>query len=356
MSARTRDHRGERPRAARSARRVVIGAALGAVAALAISSALTVGSRSAGGAPPAQAAFDAPVGRCLDWAADDGADVHTVDCAQPHLFESVGPLSLGGLFGPAAAFPSESAWLSMVKEKCTPLASTFLDGRYDPFGRFIVGALKPSQPGWRNGDRALHCGLQVVARSGELYRVNGGARDQDQADVHQPGTCLGIDGVDVGDPVDCSQPHAVEVVGVLDLAGPFPEADYPDENKQDEAAGPACTKLAEDYAGGPNVVAEKKLTVYWDSLRQESWRAGTRRVDCKLGALLPDKSGFAPVTGGVRGAVSIGDTPAPPAPATASPGAPAKSPPPTVPSQSGGPVPSSAPSPAPNPSPSPAGG
>lgn len=301
-----------------------MGAALGAVAALAISSALTIGSRSAGGAPPPPAAFEAPTGSCLDWAADDGADVHQVDCTQPHLFESVGALSLGELFGPAAAFPSETAWQAMVKEKCTPLAAAFLEDRFDPFGRFTVGALKPSQQGWRNGDRSLHCGLQVVARSGELYRVAGGARGQDQATVHQPGTCLGVDGTDVGDPVDCAQPHAVEVVGLFDLAGPFPGPDYPDENKQDEAAGPACTKLAEEYAGGPDVVAEKKLTVYWDSLRPESWRAGTRRVDCKLGALLPDKSGFAPVTGGVRGPVTIGDKPAPPAPTTAVPGAPAK--------------------------------
>jgi Septum formation len=343
MSEQTRDSDGDgRPRAGRGARRVVIGGALGAVVTLAISSALTIASRSADGAPPQrQAAFDAPIGSCLDWTADDGADVHIVDCAQPHLFESIGGMSLSDVFGDAAAFPSETAWLSMVKERCTPLASTFLQDKYDPFGRFTVGALKPSQPGWRSGDRELRCGLQVVAQSGQLYRVTGGAQGQDQADVHAPGTCLGINGVDVGDPVDCAQPHAVEVVGVFDLAGPFSGPDYPDENRQDEAADPVCTKLAADYAGGPNVVGEKKLTVYWDTLRAESWRAGTRKVDCKLGALLPDKSGFAPVTGGVRGAVSIGDKPAPLAPTTAVPGAPAKSLPPAPSEVSGAPSPPS---------------
>ncbi|MGH3994777.1 MAG: septum formation family protein, partial [Pseudonocardiaceae bacterium] len=298
---------------------VAAGATIGAIA-LTVSSVLTASSPSADGEPPRnQRAFEAPVGSCLDWTAADGADVHLVDCAQPHLFEAVGTLSLADVFGPAAAFPAEKAWQAIVKDECTPLATTYLDGRYDPFGRFAVGALKPSQPGWRNGDRSLHCGLQVVARSGEVYRVQAGARGQDQADVHEPGTCLGIDGVDVGDPVDCAQPHAVEVVGIVDLAVAFPESDYPDEAKQDEAAGPACTKLAAEYAGGPNVVAEKKLTVYWDTLRPESWRAGTRKVDCKLGALLPDKSGFAPVTGGVRGAVAIAASPAPAVPKTAVP-------------------------------------
>jgi len=309
------------------------------VVALAVSSVLTIGSRSAGGEPPGNRVFDAPVGSCLDWTASDAVDVHVVNCAQPHLFESVGALSLSAVYGPAAAFPAENAWQPLVQDKCTPLASTYLDGKYDPFGRYAVGALKPSQPGWRNGDRSLHCGLQVIARSGEVYRVLGGARGQDQSDIHQPGTCLGIDGVDIGDPVDCAQPHAVEVVGVVNLAVPFPESDYPDEAKQDEAAGPVCNQLAAEYAGGPNAVSDKKLTVYWDTLRPESWRAGTRKVDCKLGALLPDKSGFAPVTGGVKGAVSIANTPAPPVPKTAVPGAPvpeSSPPPPPASSPTGG--------------------
>jgi hypothetical protein len=324
------DDSGELPDAARSTRRIAAGAAFGAVVALAVATVLGLGG-NAGGAQAGQRALDAPVSSCLDWTADNGSDVRLVDCAQPHLFQSVGADDLGKTFGPAAAFPSEQAWLPMVKEGCTPLAMTFLDGRYDPEGRFTVGALKPSQQGWRSGDRALHCGLQVVSRAGELYRVQGDVRKQEQADVHASGTCLGIDGIDVGDPVDCAQPHAVEVVGVVDLSVPFPQPDYPDEAKQDEAAGAACNKLAQEYAGAPGVVAAKKLFVYWDTLRLDSWRAGTRRVDCKLGALLPDKSGFAPVSGGVRGEVTIGDQPAPPAPKTATPGAPAKIQPPLPP-------------------------
>ena len=59
------------------------------------------------------------------------------------------------------------------------------------------------------------------------------------------------------------------------------------------------SKIASSYAGGDNVIGEKKLTVYWDNLTEESWTAGTRRVNCNLAALLPDRSGFAPVTGSV---------------------------------------------------------
>jgi len=35
------------------------------------------------------------------------------------------------------------------------------------------------------------------------------------------------------------------------------------------------------------VIAAKKLTVYWDNLTDESWKAGTRKVNCNLAALLP---------------------------------------------------------------------
>jgi hypothetical protein len=270
------------------------------------------------------------MGTCLDWKATDAADVQVVECKQPHLFESVGTVTASN-FGPDAAFPSADAWRVVVSERCTPLVTEFLGGRYDPYGRFAVGALKPSEPGWRSGDRTLHCGLQVLARSGALYRTQGTAVGQDQSDIHAPGTCLGIDGVDVGDAVDCSLPHAVEVVGVLDLAASFPGPVYPEEAKQDEVGGPACAKLAEQYAGGPTVVADKKLTIFWDTVAPESWAAGTRKVDCKLGALLPDRSGFAPVTGSVRGAVTIGNTPAPKVSVTDTPGAPASSQPSSTP-------------------------
>ncbi|MGH4023547.1 MAG: septum formation family protein, partial [Pseudonocardiaceae bacterium] len=72
-----------------------------------------------------------------------------------------------------------------------------------------------------------------------------------------------------------------------------------------------CTRLGAEFAGGPAVVGEKKLTVFWETLRPESWQAGSTRVDCRLGAFLPDRSGFAPVTGSVKGPIQIGTEPAP---------------------------------------------
>lgn len=329
-----------RRRQPRGARWVGLGAIAGAVLALTFT---TQGISLPGDAPTAtRRAFSAPAGSCLDWTSADAGDARNVDCASHHLFEVVGTVDLTTSFGPAAAFPTDQAWQGVVQQRCTPLAIEYLAGMFDPFGRLAVGALKPSQPGWRAGDRALYCGLQVNARSGALFHAVTGAKTMDQANIHVPGTCLGIDGVDVGDPVDCAQPHAVEVVGNVDLAILLPAPEYPLEPKQEEVLAGACTTLADEYAGKPGLVAEKKLTVFWDTLKVESWSAGTHKVDCKLGALLPDKSGFAPITGGVRGEVQIGLIPAPPAQITVTPGAPTE--PPPVPTT---PAPPEPPSPAP---------
>ncbi|GEL16464.1 septum formation family protein [Pseudonocardia asaccharolytica] len=257
-------------------------------------------------------------GTCLNWSRADAADTTVVDCAQPHLFEQAGSVQLVDL----TTLPDTGGWRQLVNERCTPVVLTYLDGKFDPDGRFRVGALKPAPSKWAEGDRGLRCGLQSASRSGALYPITGKVAEQDQSAVYEPGTCLAIDGRTIGDPVSCAGPHAVETVGVIDLSEKFPDA-FPAVADQDAFLQPACTRIAGQYAGGPDVISEKKLTVYWDNLTEESWNAGTRRVNCNLAALLPDRSGFAPVTGPVKGDVTVGEEPAPPATNTPQPGAPA---------------------------------
>ena len=222
--------------------------------------------------------------------------------------------------------PDDGRWRQLVRERCDPVVKQYLSGRFDPDGRFRIGALKPSPAKWAQGDRELRCGLQSASRSGALYPMAGKAVEQDQAAVHAPGTCLGIDGRTIGDPVDCTGPHAVEAVGVVDLGKKFDD-DFPAVDAQDDFLQTECTKIATGYAGGEDVIGDKKLTVYWDNLTEDSWKAGTRRVNCNLAALLPDRSGFAPVMGTVRGAVTVGDAPAPPSTNNPEPGVPAQVPP-----------------------------
>jgi hypothetical protein len=306
----------DQARSSRSTRRIAVGAVLGALTALVI-----VAIRGGvGGAllfvrdDPAPAAHNqslrAPVHSCLTWAREDAADARLVDCAQPHLFEVTTTVDLDE-FGAGTPFPDAARWQELVTSRCTQRTTEALANRFDPFGRFIVGAIKPSADSWQRGDRTLRCGVQSAGRSGELFATTGSVLYQDQSDVHPPGTCLGNDGKAVGDPVDCSGPHSVEIVGVVDLKAAFPGA-YPDEAAQDGVLETECTRLAAEFAGGPAVVAEKKLTLFWETLRPESWQAGSTRVDCRLGAFLPDRSGFAPVTGSVTGRVEVGTEPAPP--------------------------------------------
>lgn len=255
-------------------------------------------------------------GTCLNWSRPDAADTAVVDCGQPHLFEQAGAVALTD----QVALPDDQQWRRLVNERCSQVVLTYLDGKFDPDGRYRVGALKPSPAKWEDGDRGLRCGLQSSSRSGAMFPTAGRVAQADQSAVQEPGTCLAIDRRTVGDPVDCAGPHAVETVGVVDLSAKFPDA-FPQVGDQDGFLQPECGRVAGEYAGGAEVIAGKKLTVYWDNVTEESWLAGTRKVNCNLAALLPDRSGFAPVTGPVRGEVVVGETPAPPVDPTA-PGAP----------------------------------
>ncbi len=281
----------------------------------------TIAALPGPGAVPAAIEVPAPPsqpGTCLNWSRPDAADAAVVDCTQSHLFEQAGSVKLTD----QPSLPNDQQWRQLVKERCDPLVTDYLKGRLDPDGRYRIGALKPSAAKWNEGDRELRCGLQRSSQSGALYPTSGKVAESDQSDVQQPGTCLAIDGRGVGDPTACSGAHAVETVGVVDLAQKF-DGGFPAVADQDGYLQPTCAKIASGYAGSDKVIAAKKLTVYWDNITEDSWKAGSRKVNCNLAALLPDRSGFAPVTGSVKGAVSVGDRPAPPATVTATPGAPA---------------------------------
>jgi hypothetical protein len=321
-------------------RRVVIGVVVGALTMFGVATLDTVtgaevpvlGSFADLPAPPEEPevievpAPPATPGTCLTWNRADAADTALVDCAQPHLFEQAGTVQLTD----QVELPSDATWRQLVDERCGPVVLTYLDGVFDPEGRYRVGALKPSPSRWAAGDRELRCGLQSASRSGALYPMTGRVADSDQSAVEEPGVCLAIDGPRVGDPVDCAGPHALEAVGIVDLSENFPEG-FPAVADQDAFLQPRCTEVAAQYAGGENAVAEKGLTVYWNNIGEASWAAGSRRVNCNVAALLPDRTGFAPVTGSVTGAVTVGSEVAPPATSTPTAGEPA--PPTTAPAE-----------------------
>ncbi|MDD7966313.1 septum formation family protein [Actinomycetospora lemnae] len=325
----------------RAMRRGVVGILAGALVMLVAATALAVtgsgpdvlglangGGSSAGGAAPAADDEEAPPlttepGRCLTWSRDDAGDVAEVDCAQSHLFESVGAVTAAQ--PPGAPFPADPAWQQLVTDQCTPQARNYLQGRLDPAGRYKPGALKPTQAAWEAGDRTVRCGLQAPGRTGALFASTGRVTDADQAVVFDPGTCLGLAGKEVADPTSCAEAHAAEVAGTVDLGTQFRQG-FPSVDDQDNYLQPTCQRIAEQYVGSAQKLTDSKLTVYWTNLAEESWTAGTRRVSCNLGSLLPDSSGFAPLTGKAAEGVTIGgEAPASTAPSLR-PGAPASVP------------------------------
>jgi hypothetical protein len=265
--------------------------------------------------PPAEA------GICLNWTRADAADTVAVPCAQPHRFEQAGSVQVTD----QATLPDDRTWRQLVGERCTPMVTAYLGDKFDQDGKFRVGALKPSQARWAEGERSMRCGLQTNTKSGSFLPITGKVADQDQSKVEAAGTCLAIDGRTVGDPVPCTGPHAVETVGVVDLAEQFTDGKYPAVDDQDKFLQARCGEIAAQYAGSADAIAQKKLTVYWDNVAEQSWQVGSHKVNCNLAALLPDRSGFAPVTGSAKGPVTVAGTPAPPTGpgAPPSPGAPA---------------------------------
>jgi hypothetical protein len=251
-------------------------------------------------AEEAAAAFNSPPGTCLDWPNDAPQNMHSVPCKEPHTFEVTGNVEIRSDYPASAEPPNDQGWQQIVTEKCTDVGAKYLvGGKLDPYGKYTVGALKPTAQQWREGDRKLRCGLQRVTPSGQrLLPTTGSAAKQDQSNVHDPGTCFAlVDKQQVGDPVDCATGHSFEVVGFVDLSQVF-AAEYPSEDQQREKTVDLCPPVAAKYTGNKDLAADG-LSLYSDTLKPESWAAGSRKVNCKVGALEQDGT-LRPVRGSVR--------------------------------------------------------
>lgn len=299
-----------------STRLYMVGAVAGAVALLAFGlfGGWPGAANGATATDAATVAATAAVGTCLTWTRPDAGDLHAVDCGQPHLFEVTGTADVSARYPAGAPFPDVAAWQQATQGGCAPSVTGYL-GTLDPFGKYVVGALKPTGAQWSGGDRALRCGVQRSTPSGQLLPTTGSARGADQSAVFPTGTCLALVRNAAGGPVPCGDQHAYEIVGTVDLTGLFPNG-YPATDQQQTALGKLCKPVVADYTGGANL-STYQLTATWDTIRQESWAAGSHKVNCEIGAMLPDGSGLGPVTNSVKG---IGRTAPPATGAAPSPG------------------------------------
>ncbi|WP_072691370.1 septum formation family protein [Rhodococcus marinonascens] len=318
------------PTTRRALAAVAVGAVVAAVATIAISDgfnrseklpALSSGSGAQATSVEGVAFASATVGDCLDWTSStesggDRTDVAKVDCSQEHRFEVTSALDLsvypGAEFGPGSRYPGALRFAVLRDEHCVPAVGNYLGANFDPNGKFSVGLMFPSESGWAAGERTLRCGLQFSSTAGTLLPFTGRVGEQDQSNIWDPGSCIGISQGVPTDPVDCAQPHAFEVISVVDLATRFP-GPMPSVEDQDEYLEDVCTQASNEYLGSADALRDKTLTLFWDNLGLDSWLAGSRRINCSIGK--ETDSGFSTVTGSAKGEILIdGVAPVPPPP------------------------------------------
>ncbi len=255
-------------------------------------------------------------GDCLNWSSAKTLDLSKTNCADKHLFEVTADIDLsaypGREFGPGSRFPDSLRFQELRDEHCTPAATAYLGGKFDPRGRFVVGMINPGDDGWRKGDRTIRCGLQLVSANGNATQQTvGRVRDADQSRTFDPGTCIGINqNLPTNEPTDCAKPHAYEVMSVVDLGARFtggpPNSDDQDKFMQDE-----CARVAGDYLGGQDALINKTLTIFWDNIDARSWLIGSHKLNCLVGK--GTQGGFSTITGSAKGDIMIdGQAPVPP--------------------------------------------
>lgn len=271
---------------------------------------------------PPESFTTADTGACLTWnVGNDGqvTNFEQASCDDEHRFEVSSRTNLATYptseFGPDAPRPDIERQAQLREELCESATTSYLDGRYDPNGRFSITPILPPADAWDNGDRTMLCGLQTTDQDGTPLPTKGRVKSQDQANIAQPETCRAVDDEQVLHDVPCDKPHQLETTAVVDLTEEFGDEEYPSIESQDEFLGQRCTEEAENYIGDKEL-ADTGLQPYWGAVAETSWNGGTRSVNCSL-MHARDEGGFAELVGSAKDEVTIdGEAPAEaPAPA-----------------------------------------
>lgn len=245
-------------------------------------------------------------GACLTWEVDDQGEITAFEqtsCDTPHRFEVSVREDLATYptseFGSEAEMPSQTRQAQLREELCHTPTIRYLDGRYDPVGKYSIAPILPSAEAWERGDRTMLCGLQVTDADGVPQLTEGRAADQDQARVADPGQCMSADNSNVLHIVDCGEDHQLEVTHIEDLNPVFPDH-TPTPEEQDDHLKEVCTQAAMDYLGGEEQLYQSTLQPYWGTLPAASWDGGSRSVNCSL-VHANEEGGFSTLKGSATG-------------------------------------------------------
>lgn len=225
--------------------------------------------QAAGDNPSDNVYLSAHPGSCLAWQPEAPDRPAFVQCTTPHMFEVAQAID------------------SAADEPCDLAVRHYLGDHFDPNSKFHFGELSPTGQS-TDGSRKALCGLQLSGPDGHLIPFRGSVAETDQSKVWPPGTCLGIDpktSVATDTVIDCAAPHAVEVIGAVDLGARFHGA-VPDDADQTAELRGECDHLAAAYLA-PTTVTSTGLAVQYHAINPTSWGAGSRQAACSLGAKTP---------------------------------------------------------------------
>lgn len=279
----------------------------------------TSGTKAAATKSPAAKAAPfttADAGSCLTW--DIGENGTTTnfsqaDCAGPHRFEVTSRQDLSAYpsseFGDLAESPNIQRQAELREELCSAPTLKYLNGKFDPNGRYSISTILPPAESWAAGDRTMLCGVQVVDDLGNVLLTQGNAAVQDQARVAQAGDCVFVDEGAVPHAVPCESNHSYEVTRVVDLAEIFPDQ-VPTVEAQDEALKPLCTDASLEYVGGDDALYYSTLQTFWTTVPTNQWAGGSHTVNCALFSPTDDGN-FAVLAGSAKGPFTINGAPPP---------------------------------------------
>ena len=230
----------------------------------------------------------ADVGACLTWDIEGGGEISNFEqtsCDEAHRFEVSAREDLdtypSSEFGTDAPVPDLTRQAQLREELCHTPTIRYLDGRYDPVGRYSIAPILPAPEAWAAGDRTMLCGLQSTDTDGLPVLTVGRTAEQDQARVTQPGECVFVDSASSLRVVDCAEDHQLETTAIIDLKPVFPEG-VPGVEEQDGHLAEVCTQAAMDYLGDEEALYQSTLQPYWGTIPQASWIGGSHSVNCSL--------------------------------------------------------------------------
>jgi hypothetical protein len=218
-------------------------------------------------------------GDCATWdQTRDPAPSKIVDCDDPHLIELIDSREVSTQLD---RYPTDAEWEYFTATLCGPLVEKYLGARIDPQGLYEAGSVWPSREGWDQGFRDLECGVIHAGDSrlpNLLVPFSGAADGAHQYVAKAAGTCLPLAGDGTGEPVPCDQPHALEVVGAVDLTGRIDHA--PNDDELDTLLGDECRREATAYVGHS---LDGDLGEGWIGLLPGAWDGGHRVLECTVG-------------------------------------------------------------------------